>query len=198
MKATLLSYFNENRRLILSLAAILAVNLVLRLGAARLDAAVQLLAAEYEAGELKLAETHADWERESEFRSALERAERRVARLHKETLQTRKIRFADIDRELKGLAKKFKLAPTSIKNTAEDLPDFGVEGFSTAFPLKGSYENLRRFISHIEGSEQFFIIEKVTLTDSTKKGAELNLQISVATYLELRPLAVKAKNRGGV
>ena len=96
MKATLLAYFNQNRRLVLVIAGVLAVNILLRFGAARLDASVQILASEDETGEGTLSEVYTEWERESTFRSALERAERRVAVLHQDTLQTRKSRFAAI------------------------------------------------------------------------------------------------------
>src|SRR5207247_304539 len=86
------------------------------------------------------------------------------------------------------LAAKYRLEPHSIGLNYSPMVKERIEQMSISFNLKGSYENLRQFISDTEqakdkdGRDLFFAIDSVTLVDSTDSGSELNLHLAVSTY----------------
>lgn len=178
-------FYREHRAAVLTVAGLLLVNIVLGIVVGRYEQRAESLQLELDRGYGRLSDAREGWWREARRRVLIEVAEERMRELHRETLRTRKARYADVDREFKELAKRFGLNPRSFSLTHEIFPKHGVEKFVTSVPLKGDYQSLRAFIRHIEQSEEFFIIERISLSDSSERGSELNLQISVATYFSL-------------
>jgi hypothetical protein len=177
-------FLEENRRWLIVAAMVLAANLVLRFAVVTpLRVSVEAREAELEEGQAALASAVTEWDRSSRRTALLERAERNIEALYTQELQTHRRRFAQVDSEIKRLANEFGLSPTAIQYHSEEVKKGkGLVRHVTSFPLKGGYLNLRNFIKEIEASPQFFMINRVSLTDPGEKGTELNLQISVTTY----------------
>jgi Tfp pilus assembly protein PilO len=97
-------------------------------------------------------------------------------------LGTKDGRMIRIQREVRGIASSLGMDPESIGYQPEFLDKVGLVRFSISVPLVGDYRNLRQFISRIENSENFLIIDSVTLGGAREGGALLDLSIQLSTY----------------
>jgi len=87
----------------------------------------------------------------------------------------------DVKLEVTGLAKQFGIAADRVSYENNDLDNGALERFGTVVPLQGGYASLRKFIQAVESSENFLVIERVSL--GTGKTADaVELQITLATY----------------
>jgi len=99
-----------------------------------------------------------------------------------DVLSTKRLRMMAIQKEIRDIAKKFNISPENISYARQLYEKDRIVKFSAVLPLNGPYESLRAFISAIERSENFIIIESVALTDSKEGGVILGLNIAVATF----------------
>jgi Tfp pilus assembly protein PilO len=99
-----------------------------------------------------------------------------------DVLSTKRERMIPIQREIRDIARKYNINPESISYARQIYDKDRIVKFSAILPLTGPYESLRSFISALERSQNFIIIESVALTDSKEGGVILSLNISVATY----------------
>lgn len=116
----------------------------------------------------------------------LERLEQRraaVERLYRETFATEAERLTDAIREAKSLALQAGLSPKNISYPDEQLKDQDMVVQRIAFPVEGTYEQLRRFINFLELSEQFLTLERVSLNESHGTGPNpiLSIQLELST-----------------
>ena len=178
-------FYVDRRVWVLVVASVIAVNVAARIGLGQLTGSITTLAASLEAEEAKYTEVYARWDKATRLTVLLREADANMAELYRSTFGTRKQRYQAVDKELKLLAKLFKLENTSVSYGSDTLVEHGIEKYTASFPLKGGYQSLRSFISHIEGSSQFLSIERVSLSDSSDRGSEVNLHITVVTYFAL-------------
>ena len=61
-------------------------------------------------------------------------------------------------------------------------------------PLTGGYSNLRKFIQAVEGSDEFLVVEQVSLGESADGSQQLILNITLTTYFEA-PEALRQETR---
>jgi len=108
--------------------------------------------------------------------------DRSLHTFYDEVLSTKRQRMLAIQKEIRDIAKKFNISPESIAYARASNKNDPIVKFSANIPLNGPYESLRAFISAVERSENFLIIESVTLTDSREGGVILSLNIVVSTY----------------
>jgi hypothetical protein len=120
--------------------------------------------------------------------------EKRIDYLYHEILKTTEMQFAPIRQELETLFRKSRVENTSLNYHWNFRKEEEVQQCTFSFPLKGSYESLRKFLESIEKSEFMLIIDRINLAESTETGKELNLQISISTYF-YEPKIPKAKKR---
>jgi Tfp pilus assembly protein PilO len=97
-------------------------------------------------------------------------------------LGTKETRMIRIQREVRSIAASLGMDPESIGYQPEFLDKVGLVRFSISVPLVGDYRNLRQFINKIENSENFLIIDSVTLGGSRDGGAMLDLSIQLSTF----------------
>jgi len=97
-------------------------------------------------------------------------------------LSTKRRRMIPIQKEIRDLAKRFNINPESIAYGRQVFEKDSIVRFSAVFPLTGPYESLRAFINALERSENFIIIDSVSLADSKEGGVILSLDIAVSTY----------------
>jgi Tfp pilus assembly protein PilO len=99
-----------------------------------------------------------------------------------DVLSTKRERMPAVQQEIRDIAAKFQIKPENIAYSKDVFKGDRVVKFAAVLPLNGSYENLRAFISAVENSQNFLVIDSIALTDSKEGGIVLNLQITVATY----------------
>ena len=176
-------FFADFKPWVIGFVGLIAVNIAFRVGVVGpLRSSVRSLDHDIVDGDKKLEKALGEWSKAGRTLALLKAADVNVQDFYHHTLQTRKERYPQVDTAIKDIAKSFHLETTNIAYHSELLPNQGVEKLVVAFPLKGTYQGLRQFLSQIESSKQFFVIEGVALGDSSERGTELNLEISVATY----------------
>jgi Tfp pilus assembly protein PilO len=105
------------------------------------------------------------------------------------TLSSKGERMTAIQREIRKLARDKRLDPERISYTVSAVRDTGLVRFGISFPLEGPYATLQDFIEEVEASENFLIVQDITL-DETQQGPNLKLQIELVTYFQAPDLAV--------
>jgi len=106
-----------------------------------------------------------------------------LQRFYQDVLSTKAERMIAFQKEIRGIAQKFRIDLKSINYAAEAAPTKDkIARFGAAMPLTGSYEGLREFIETIEKSDQFIIINSIELSNSKEGGVILGLSIGLSTY----------------
>lgn len=106
----------------------------------------------------------------------------KVEKFYNDVLGTKDTRMIQIQREVRTIASSLTMDPETIAYQPEILDKVGLVSFAINVPLVGDYRNLRQFINRIEKSENFLIIDSVTLGGAKDGGALLDLSIHLSTY----------------
>ena len=106
----------------------------------------------------------------------------KVEKFYNDVLGTKDTRMIQIQREVRTIASSLTMDPETIAYQPEILDKVGLVSFTINVPLVGDYRNLRQFINRIEKSENFLIIDSVTLGGAKDGGALLDLSIHLSTY----------------
>lgn len=206
MTSVLRRYALEHRRALTAVLALFVGNLVfyVALTLPRVLAARQAATTMLE-GQKQLGTILDEYAAKLQEVTLLESTRSAIDSLYRDTLRSNASRFPVIDRKIKELQAKFGLSPQSIAYAYSPLKREGLQQMTVSFRLKGSYKDLREFVSHIEqasdeeGRDLFFAIDRVSLVDSTETGRELNLEIAVVTYFQDDEIGVgpKTSRSGG-
>ncbi len=121
------------------------------------------------------------------YLQALRDAETSLETLRSDVLATRDRRMIATQLEIARLAREFGVALERIQYENEILPAEAIERFGMVVPLEGGYANLRKFIQAVEGSDRFFVVERVALAQGEEGGSILQLNITLATYFDHPP-----------
>lgn len=91
--------------------------------------------------------------------------------------------FANVSAELGAVAKDngVQLTTATYGTEETDLPDLRRVWIKAG--ISGDYPREVRFINALERSKTFFLVDSVSLSESTGKTAAVNLQIGAETYL---------------
>ena len=108
----------------------------------------------------------------------------KVKKFYGDVLGTKDVRMIRIQREVRAIATSLGMDPETIAYQPELLDKVGLIRFSVNVPLSGDYRNLRQFINKIEKSENFLIVDSVTLGGSKDGGALLDLNIHLSTFFD--------------
>ena len=111
-----------------------------------------------------------------------ETEKQKVDAFYNDLLGEKENRMIRIQREVRKIAAGLGMDPESISYQPEYLDKVGLVRFTVNVPLVGDYRNLRQFITRIENSENFLIIDSVTLGGSKDGGALLDLSIQLSTF----------------
>jgi Tfp pilus assembly protein PilO len=104
-----------------------------------------------------------------------------VAQLYADRLSPRSRRLTAITTEVKEMAKKAGLEPRSFSYPEEEIQKFSLIKRSFIFSVKGTYSELRRFISQLEASRSFLSLDQVTVNSNDSSGAELSISLKLST-----------------
>ncbi len=87
-------------------------------------------------------------------------------------------RLAPLLIELRSLAKRSGLVPRTINYSQADAQKEGdTSSLSISFGVSGSYDQIRRLINLLELSDQFVIIDEVTLGSGNSEALHLNIRL---------------------
>jgi len=129
-----------------------------------------------------------------------ETEKQKVDAFYNDLLGEKENRMIRIQREVRKIAAGLGMDPESISYQPEYLDKVGLVRFTVNVPLVGDYRNLRQFITRIENSENFLIIDSVTLGGSKDGGALLDLSIQLSTFFgapEMKEMREAAAKPGG-
>ena len=119
---------------------------------------------------------------------------RRIEQFRGERLATEAERLTRVIAEVKDLARRAGVEPSSVRYPEERLQGVGLTRRSIVFSVDGDYAGLRRFINFLELSDLFLTLEEVSL--SGRPGGEssaLRISLQVSTlFLEAPPAAAAA------
>jgi len=124
----------------------------------------------------------------------------KVDTFYNDLLGAKENRMVRIQREVRRIAAGLGMDPESISYQPEFLDKVGLVRFTINVPLVGDYRNLRQFITRIENSENFLLIDSVTLGGSKDGGALLDLSIQLSTFFsapEMKETQEAAPRPGG-
>jgi len=108
----------------------------------------------------------------------------KVKKFYGDILGTKDARMIRIQREVRAIATSLSMDPETIAYQPEILDKVGLIRFGVNVPLQGDYRNLRQFINKIEKSENFLIVDSVTLGGAKDGGALLDLNIHLSTFFD--------------
>jgi Tfp pilus assembly protein PilO len=166
-----------------TLAGLLVINLMLlffvtqpRLAAARnADETTATLAAEVEHEEKRV-------DALEERVEVMQRSREVLEKFFKEDLATKRERLVAVQREIHRIATMFQVEAAQLKFSHEAVDGTNLVRLAVNIPLSGGYNNLRQFISKVEHSQLFLIIESIQLQQGEQGGSMLNLNVRLATY----------------
>lgn len=139
--------------------------------------------------EARLEESQANLQPMAAKRTGLERLIQRskrndveIQRLYDERFSTRSQSLTLRMSELRRLARTAGLEPQTMSFDEEKIETYGLIKRSYAFPVDGTYLELRKFINLLELSPSFFTLEEVTLTgEQGDEGPELRIRLLIST-----------------
>ncbi len=182
------------RRIVMLLAALAALNVVFYVGL--VEPKVREYQSLTEAREPlgKLSERQKQVETHEAFRQAVEQAESDLRDLREGILSTRNQRLVEVEEELERLCREFGIDLNSVGFDNDLMLDEELDRFVMNVPLEGNYASLRKFLQAVEKSDEFLVVERVSLARGKEGGRTLSLSINLATYF-VAPEDVLARKR---
>jgi hypothetical protein len=110
--------------------------------------------------------------------------------LYRNGFSTQAERLTRLITEVKELAQRAGLEPTSISYPEEELDDYGLVRMSLVFSVQGAYPQVRMLVNLLEQSDLFLVLEQVGLSNSSASQLGINLQLS--TFFVRDPAALEA------
>ena len=120
----------------------------------------------------------------AEIRTRLPEVNQQCDRFVKERLLSVSSGYSAVVEDLHRISSETGLTARGIQYKQKDLTARGVAEVQVAASVEGGYANLVRFINAMEKSKQFYLLEELTLVESSSSDAiRLNLQLK--TYFRL-------------
>jgi len=127
------------------------------------------------------------------------KVEKDIRQIYDDEWSTQNERLTPFIGEVMRLATASQLVPrsyafegTQTKGVAKTASANAVE-VSIGFPVQGTYQQIRTLINRLETSDQFIIIDQITL--GSENGEKLNMTIRVKTLFQGTPPGARASNQ---
>jgi Tfp pilus assembly protein PilO len=122
--------------------------------------------------------------------------QQRIEQFRTERLATEAERLTQVIAEVKDLARRAGVEPSSVRYPEELLEGVGLSRRSIVFSVDGDYGGLRRFINFLELSDLFLTLEEVGLTGrSGAESSKLRISLKVSTLFLEAPRPAPAARR---
>ncbi len=112
--------------------------------------------------------------------------EAHVARFSSSRLASPEARLTAVLREVRQLAAKAGLEPSTFSYPEDQLSEFGLEKRWVNFSIRATYMELRRFINLLELSDSFLTLEDLSLS-GRPEDKQLRISLQVSTLFSTRP-----------
>ena len=103
-----------------------------------------------------------------------------LADIYLRGFSTESERLTQLIAEVKRLAQRAGLKPSSISYPEDTLEEYGLVRMSLLFGVQGTYPQLRMLVNLLERSDLFLVLERVALGGSRE--STLNINLEIATY----------------
>lgn len=157
--------------IVLNLAWLSAFGSGAKLRAADLDSRLSRARAESAEVSTRLAERERLWITATENRQ-------RVEELRREVFSSERRRLTAMVREVKDLATRSGLAPTSIRYPEEVFSEFGLTRRSVDFSVEGTYADLRTFLHLLELTPSFVTVDDLGVNERNAGRLGISLRLS--------------------
>jgi hypothetical protein len=181
--------FDEKRRLVIPVAAGLALNVILYAGVVY-PLSVRVRTADQRARTAE--QTLAAAQREDQAARGLvqgrDRTDTALQSFYKRVLPTSRANARQITYlRLAQLADEHHLKSSRRSTAVEPNPQGGLQRLRFTMALEGSYDDVRRFIYQLESGTDFIVIDGVSLTEGAEPGGPLQLTLNLSTYFQPEP-----------
>jgi len=176
--------FDDKRRLVIPVLAGLALNVVLFAGVVYpLSARLRSTEARADAATRELQAAERDDAEARGITEGRDRTDLALKAFYKEVLppshaQARQATFL----RLTQLAEQHHLQPSRRNTDPKQEKDSNLARLQIAMTLQGNYEDIRRFIYHVETGTDFVVIDSVSLRQGEDAGSPLVLTLALSTY----------------
>lgn len=99
--------------------------------------------------------------------------------LYGDRLASERTRFTKVTAEIRDLARRSGLEPTSMRYPSEEIEDYGLVKRFFTFSVSGTYVELRQFINLLELTSTFVTLEQVSVTGD--EGSQLGIRLTLST-----------------
>ena len=103
---------------------------------------------------------------------------------YKKVLGTKQYNMIAVQRELIEIGNEFRIDPGTVSFSNVDIPEDGLEKFMISLVLEGDYSDLRKFLSRLENSRSFLIVDGISLQGTKEGGLQLLMSINLSTYFD--------------
>lgn len=143
---------------------------------------VDILEADHKKAQQVLKELRREREKSERLLAAATERDKEVDELYTGVFSTAAERLTRIQLEIKALARRAGLHPTSFTYPRSDL-DWNLSRHRIIFRVDGTYEQLRMFINLLELSEYFLSLDEVSLSEANSQGSSpvLSIGLSLST-----------------
>ena len=130
----------------------------------------------------EVAQLSEERERTEQLVERLRDNQKNIEEFRSQRLATQAERLTKVIAEVKDLARRAKVEPSSIRYPEEKLDGVDLTRRSIVFSVDGDYGGLRRFINFLELSDMFLTLEEVSLTGRAgASSSELRISLQVST-----------------
>jgi Tfp pilus assembly protein PilO len=157
--------------IVLNLAWLSAFGSGAKLRAADLDSRLTRARSESAEVSTRLAERERLWITATENRQ-------RVEQLRRDVFSSERRRLTAMVREVKDLATRAGLAPTSIRYPEEVFSEFGLTRRSVDFSVEGTYADLRTFLHLLELTPSFVTVDDLGVNERDAGRLGISLRLS--------------------
>jgi Tfp pilus assembly protein PilO len=181
--------FAEHRAVMISLAAVLVVNvLVYAFFVYPLSQRVSTVAERTQAAEGELAAARVDHAKAAGTLTGKARATEELQTFYERVLpasQAGAVKLAYP--RLNDIAREADLEPGGSNTLVEVDRDRELTRFKIRMELAGSYQGIRRFIHQLEQASEFVVIDEVRLQEETGEDGLLGVRLDLSTYYRGTP-----------
>jgi Tfp pilus assembly protein PilO len=122
----------------------------------------------------------ADVQRGGKIRSSLAKAGQECDAFYHDSFLDPKFGYSEIESDLGAIAQKAGLKTSAISFRQKELKDHGVTEVGISTSVEGSYASIIQFISGLERSKNFYLLNDLRL-DSANTGS-IRLRLELQTY----------------
>lgn len=123
-------------------------------------------------------ETNSLFEKRERIWIAMVENRKRLEELLDHRLSTQRNRFTAIVSEVRDLARRSGLEPSSVTYPDESLEEYGLVRTSFVFAVEGSYADLRAFLHLLELSPSFLVVDQLSVNEDGRGTLRISLRLS--------------------